>query len=389
MAKNHLSAIIILVALVGVSPVSAQERYVVGVSGAITGRGAETYAPGVESLKLYVDNLNKRGGVNGKPLSLVVRDNQGEPSRAAADAKSFVSQDNLLLMVNVGPSSTYGPMAAESQRSKIPLLFAGAACPDEALPPNAAELQFCSIGAASKYDAEMALGFIKEQSKEPVKLGLVAMAIPVSRSGIDHAESIAHTFNITVVDKELIPPTTADYTPFATKLKSAKPDWVFSWAPWVTEIKTFEALRLLGWGGRFLGGQLNPTEGELGRVKDAGLFIVAPNAMFVENLPVHQEIRKAAREANVTYPATELAEGWIAGMVIEQAFAATPLPVTPAKLLATMTTLKVDTKGLRGGPIEWTKTNHFRTRQYYRIYRWDDKSKAVVMVKDWVTIELK
>ncbi len=33
-----------------------------------------------------------------------------------------------------------------------------------------------------------------------------------------------------------------------------------------------------------------------------------------------------------------------------------------------MASLKVDTKGLRGGPIEWTKDNHFRTRQYYRVY---------------------
>ena len=34
-----------------------------------------------------------------------------------------------------------------------------------------------------------------------------------------------------------------------------------------------------------------------------------------------------------------------------------------------MANLKVDTKGLRGGPIEWTKDNHFRTRQYYRVYQ--------------------
>ncbi len=36
-----------------------------------------------------------------------------------------------------------------------------------------------------------------------------------------------------------------------------------------------------------------------------------------------------------------------------------------------MQNLKVDLKGLRGGPIEWTKDNHFRTQQYYRVYRWD------------------
>ena len=36
-----------------------------------------------------------------------------------------------------------------------------------------------------------------------------------------------------------------------------------------------------------------------------------------------------------------------------------------------MENLKVDTKGLRGGPIVWTKENHFRTHLYYRVYHWD------------------
>ena len=44
-------------------------------------------------------------------------------------------------------------------------------------------------------------------------------------------------------------------------------------------------------------------------------------------------------------------------------------------------------KGLRGGAIEWTKDNHFRTTQYYRVYRWDGAKTAVV--KDWFPYEVK
>src|SRR5262249_47766206 len=46
-------------------------------------------------------------------------------------------------------------------------------------------------------------------------------------------------------------------------------------------------------------------------------------------------------------------------------------PADAAKIRAAMENVKVDTQGLRGGPIEWSKDNHFRTRQYYRVYRWD------------------
>ncbi len=367
----------------------AQDAYVVGLSGAITGPNADSYAPGVEAVRLYIDQLNKRGGVNGKPVRLILGDNQGEPSKAAADAKKFITQDNAVLLANVSVSSTYGPMVAEAKRARVPLLFAGGACPAEVLPPNPDELQFCSIGPGMKYDAQMALRFIKEQSREPVKLGLVAMAIPLSRAGIDYAESLAPTFGITPVAKEQIPPPTPDYTPFASKLKGADPNWVYSWSPWVTEVKTFEALRKLGWTGRYIAAALNPTEDELARVKDEFFFGFGPNAMFLENLPVHREMRDAARGAKLTYPITQMAEGWVAGMVIEQTLKHVAWPPTPEKVLAALGTLKVDTKGLRGGPIEWSKTNHFRSKQHYRVYRWDAKKQAVVQVQDWVALDVK
>jgi branched-chain amino acid transport system substrate-binding protein len=51
--------------------------------------------------------------------------------------------------------------------------------------------------------------------------------------------------------------------------------------------------------------------------------------------------------------------------------------------------VKVDTQGLRGGPIEWSKDNHFRTRQYYRVYRWDPAKSTVTVDKDWVAYDVK
>ena len=48
-----------------------------------------------------------------------------------------------------------------------------------------------------------------------------------------------------------------------------------------------------------------------------------------------------------------------------------------------METLKVDLKGLRGGALEWSKENHFRTRQYYGVYKWDPAgSKVLCRVKE-------
>jgi branched-chain amino acid transport system substrate-binding protein len=369
-------------------PTTAQDAYVIGLTGAMTGPAAGTNGPAVEGLRAYINRLNDSGGVNGKQVRLVLQDDQGEPSKAAANAKKLLTQDNVVLLINASLSSTYAPVIAETKRAQIPLLFMGAVCPKDVYPPADA-LLFCSTAFASNFDGRAAMAFVKETAREPVRLGLAAMAIPVSRGEIDFVEEHSKTLGMTPVDKEIIPPPTADYTPFATKLKDANANWVFSWAPWVTQVRTFEALRRLGWQGDYLAWGHIEAEGELARLKDPKFYVIGATALFSENLPVHKEIAEAAKKAGLTYPPEQIAEGWIGGLVVEAALKGTGWPASPAKIAAAMQNLKVDTKGLRGGPIEWTKENHFRTRQSYRIYRWDAGRSAVSRVKDWTHHDVK
>jgi ABC-type branched-subunit amino acid transport system substrate-binding protein len=368
------------------TPALAQEAYVVGITAALTGPPASTYAPAVDALRIYIDRLNKAGGVNGKKITLVIQDDSAEPSKAAANAKKLLTQDKAALMINASLSSTYAPVVAEAKNAGVPLLFASSVCPKSVYPPAEAG-QFCTTAFASNYDSRAALAFIKETAKQPVKIGFSAMAIPVSRGEIDYAESQAGPLGMTPVDKEIIPPPTADYTPFATKIKDAGANWVFSWAPWVTQVRTFEALRRLGWTGDYVTWAHLEAEGELKRIKDDKLYVVGANALFEDNLPIQKEIAAAVKEAGGKYPADQMTEGWIAGMVVEAALKGAGANATPAKIQDSMQNLKVDLKGLRGGPIEWTKDNHFRTKQYYRVYRWDGSK--IALVKDWFAYDVK
>jgi branched-chain amino acid transport system substrate-binding protein len=369
-------------------PAYAQDAYVIGVTGALTGPPAGTNAPPIEGLRLYVDRLNAGGGVNGKKIRLIVLDDGAEPSKAAANAKRLITQDNVGLLILASLSSTYAPVIAETKRANVPLMFMGAVCPKEVYPP-AETLQFCTTAYAGGYDSRATLAFIKETAKEPVRIGLVAMAIPLSRGEIDYAETQSKADGMTPVDKEVIPPPTADYTPFATKLKDANPNWIFSWAPWVTQVKTFEALRRLGWQADYITWAHIEAEGELARLKDGRFFVIGANSLFQDSLPIQKQIVDAAKQGNVRYPAEQLTEGWIGGLVLEATLKRAGWPADPAKIRAAMEDVKVDTQGLRGGPIEWSKDNHFRTRQYYRVYRWDPAKSAVTVTKDWVGYDVK
>jgi branched-chain amino acid transport system substrate-binding protein len=367
-------------------PALAQDAYVVGITAALTGPPASTYAPAVEALRIYIERVNAAGGVNGKKINLVIEDDSAQPSKAAANAKKILTEDKPVLMLNASLSSTYAPVIAEAKTAGVPLMFASSVCPKDVYPP-AAEGEFCTTAFAATYDSRAALAFVKETAKDPVKIGFSAMAIPLSRAEMDFAESQAPALGMTAVDKEIIPPPTADYMPFATKIKDAGANWVFSWAPWVTQVRTFEALRRLDWSGDYITWAHIEAEDELNRIKDPKFYVIGANALFEAALPIQKEIVDAVKQAGSKYPADEMTEGWIAGMVVEAAIKGAGADATPAKVQASMENLKVDLKGLRGGPIEWTKDNHFRTRQYYRVYRWDGGK--IALVKDWSAYDVK
>ena len=387
--KNRFALAALAATLMGAAPLAgAQDAWVIGVSAAMTGPAAATYAPVVESMKAYLEHVNAKGGIRGKPVKLVVLDDSAQPSRAAANAKRLLTEDKVVLLLNSSLSSTFAPMVAEAKRASVPLYFAGSVCPKETYPP-ADPLQFCSTAFGAELDSQAALGFVKRSAKEPVRSGFAAMAIPISRGEIDYAEGLSKTLGMTPVEKQITPPPTPDYTAFATKLKDANPNWVYSWAPWVSEIRTFEALRRLGWSGSYIAWAHLNAEDELARVKDGSLYVIGTNTFFSDNVPMHAEVRAVTSRANLQYPVTWLTEGFIAGLVIEAILDKTPWPATPQKVLASMNNLKVDLKGLRGGPLEWTKDNHFRTKQFYRVWRWDPAANRVERVQDWQAIEVR
>jgi len=370
-------------------PALAEDAYLIGNTMAITGPGSGTYGPMKDALDIYFKELNARGGINGHPVKIIFEDNAAQPSKAAAQAKKLITQDNVILLMNSSLSSTYAPVIQVAKSSNVPLLFAGGVCPADVYPPNPDPNLFCSTAYAAQYDSRLALAFIKGEAEGPVKLGLVAMNIPISRGEIDYAEQLSKKMGIEPVDKEVIPPPTADYTPFATKIKNAGANWAYSWAPWALQVRTFEALRKLGWQGKYLAYGHIESEEELERIKDDDFYVFGTNALFSDDTAAHRKIKEASQKEKTIYPYTKLTEGWIAAMVLEDILGKTPWPPSADKVREAMNRVAVDTRGLKGGPLAWTLDNHYRTVTYYRVYRWDTKKNSIVIVKDWTPFKVQ
>ena len=147
--------------------------------------------------------------------------------------------------------------------------------------------------------AAPSLAFVKETAKEPVQDRLRRDGDPdLARRDRLCRGATPRRIGMTPVDKEIIPPPTPDYTPFATKLKEAGANWVFSWAPWVT--RCAPSRRCAGSAGR---ATTSPwahleAEGELPRVKDAEVLRHRRQRAVPGRPADPPEIAEAAKAAN-------------------------------------------------------------------------------------------
>ena len=85
----------------------AQEAYVVGLSGAMTGPASATYAPVVEAIRLYLDGVNAKGGVNGKQVEKTDSDSGDTSTDTASQSVDRLLSNNVDAIVGAARSAAH------------------------------------------------------------------------------------------------------------------------------------------------------------------------------------------------------------------------------------------------------------------------------------------
>ncbi len=92
MLKRPVCAILSVVMVLGLTWIgcSGSRPIKVGFSGELTGRRTDLGIDGRDGVQLAVQQVNDAGGVNGQPIELLVRDDQGTPEGAQAANRSLI-----------------------------------------------------------------------------------------------------------------------------------------------------------------------------------------------------------------------------------------------------------------------------------------------------------
>jgi len=75
-----------------------------------------------QGIVLAVEEANARGGIAGRPVTLLSRDDEGKPERAIAAAEELASRHRAVALIGGYVDSLVGPIGEVADRSRIPYL---------------------------------------------------------------------------------------------------------------------------------------------------------------------------------------------------------------------------------------------------------------------------
>jgi branched-chain amino acid transport system substrate-binding protein len=105
-----------------ISGVSAAETVKVGIVLPLTGSQAKFGEIEKNSFDLALEEINASGGINGKKLELVIKDDTGRPEVGRSVVKKLITKDKVVMIGGGHSSSATYAVAGVCQQNKIPFL---------------------------------------------------------------------------------------------------------------------------------------------------------------------------------------------------------------------------------------------------------------------------
>ena len=232
-SKNHLGFFVFLIRrffiiillsffIFGIETSSAAVIKI-GEINPLSGRFAKNGIEIHQGIEVAVAEANARGGIGGERLQLVTRDDQSRPDVAMSRAEELCSWEKVAVLTGGYVDSLVGPIAAVSQRCKIPYVASASLQKELVQHKNPF---FFRVSRLQGF-VEPLCGFMTERFKHR-RLAILYTATPGSTELAQDLKTCLENQGLTVRLMEKFRPGTPDFTPLIAKLADVKIDVIVS-----------------------------------------------------------------------------------------------------------------------------------------------------------------
>ena len=211
----------------------------IGTHMPLTGVAAPGYSTIPTGAKAYFDYVNAHGGINGRTIDYVVRDDGYNPTTTSSVTNQLVLQDQIFAMLGGLGTPTHSAVLDFLNEEKVPDLFVSSG----ALAWNQASKYPYTFGWQPNYEVEgKILGKYVSENFPDAKVGLFLQGDDFGRDGAAGAEQFLKD---QIVSRATYTPGNTDVGPQIAQLKADGADFVIGFnVPAYTALSQLTALRL-------------------------------------------------------------------------------------------------------------------------------------------------
>ena len=196
------------------SAVGAAEPIKIGSVLSTTGPAGYLGEPELKTLRLYVENINKAGGVLGRPLELVFYDDGSDANKANGFAKRLIDDDMVDVLVGGTTTGSTMSMVPIVEKAGIPFVsLAGAVVIIEPVKKWVFKTPHTDRMAAEKV-------FLDMKKRGITNVALLSETSGFGQSGRKETQAMAAKLGMNLVADETYGPKDTDMTPQLTKIKN-------------------------------------------------------------------------------------------------------------------------------------------------------------------------
>lgn len=224
--RTALGMFALLGAAVFAGQAVAADPIKIGFAMQLTGPLAGNGKAALLGAQIWADEVNKAGGLIGRPVELVVYDDQSNPGLVPGIYSKLLDVDKVDLLLSNNTNQTMPAMPTIIQRKRLIMGMFALAVNEQFKYPGYFQIQ--PYGPNGK-DA-LTRGFFETaaaMNPKPTTVALVGADAEFSKNALDGARAQAKRLGLTVVYDKVYPPTTVNFTPVMKALQATSPDLVF------------------------------------------------------------------------------------------------------------------------------------------------------------------
>lgn len=321
--------------LAALAPASAAETLLIGQSAPLTGSAAAAGTAFVSGARLYIDRINRSGGVNGRRIELKTLDDAYVPERAADNARTLIDEGavGLFGFVNT-PASVAGARVANERR--VP--FIAPATGVSSLRGAGNDMVF-NVRASFKEETSRIVSHLQVMGIE--RISFFSLLIPESQVMFDHMAGLLGRQGRQLFSVANVKVGQVDLARAAAELKPAQTQAVVMFCPGRMCADLIQEVRKQGGAPSFY--TISSAGDVFGELAAQGASIavtqVMPYPWTAGQFPIvqqYQQAMKAAGDGRLGYWSLE---GYISAQVLVEGLRRIKGEPSPASLLAAMQSL--------------------------------------------------